>query len=102
MEGTRPRLSEYLSAQLARDYSGLSKLFSEVKGQTIEHFAIRHRIEYAKELLCYSRLTTSEIAYKLGYSSPAYLTSQFKQITGMTPTYFRELEHKDLRSLDEL
>lgn len=101
-EGERPRLSECLSRQLSKDYSALSKLFSEVKGVTIERFAIIHRIEYVKELLCYSQLSTSEIAYRLGYSSPAYLSSQFKQVTGMTPKEFRELGHHKRISLDAL
>ena len=101
-EGERPRLSDYLSCQLSKDYSALSKLFSEVKGVTIERFAIIHRIEYVKELLCYSQLSTSEIAYRLGYSSPAYLSSQFKQVTGMTPKEFRELGHHERISLDAL
>ena len=68
------KMSDYLSKHLQKDYSTLSKLFSEVRGITIERFAIIHRIEYAKELLCYSQLSTSEIAYTLGYSSPAHLS----------------------------
>lgn len=102
MEEERPKLSECLSRQLSKDYSALSKLFSEVKGVTIERFAIIHRIEYVKELLCYSQLSTSEIAYRLGYSSPAYLSSQFKQVTGMMPKEFRELGHHERISLDAL
>lgn len=102
MEEERPKLSECLSRQLSKDYSALSKLFSEVKGVTIERFSIIHRIEYVKELLCYSQLSTSEIAYRLGYSSPAYLSSQFKQVTGMTPKEFRELGHHKRISLDAL
>ena len=102
MEEERPKMSDYLSRQLNKDYSLLSKLFSEVRGITIERFAIVHRIEYAKELLCYSQLATSEIAYKLGYSSPAHLSSQFKQVTGMTPKEFRSLGTHDRVSLDAL
>lgn len=102
MDEERPKLSECLSRQLSKDYSALSKLFSEVKGVTIERFAIIHRIEYVKELLCYCQLSTSEIAYRLGYSSPAYLSSQFKQVTGMTPKEFRELGHHKRISLDAL
>ena len=89
MEGVRPKLSDYLSTRLHKDYSLLSKLFSEVQGITLERYAIMHRIEYAKELLCYNQLSTSEIAYKLGYSSPAHFSAQFKQITGMTPKEMR-------------
>lgn len=89
MDEERPKLSDYLSRHLNKDYSTISKLFSEVRGVTIERFSILHRIEYVKELLCYSQLSTSEIAYRLGYSSPAHLSSQFKQVTGMTPKEFR-------------
>lgn len=102
MDEERPKLSDYLSRILNKDYSTLSKLFSEVRGVTIERFSILHRIEYAKELLCYSQLSTSEIAYRLGYSSPAHLSSQFKQVTGMTPKEFRELKKHDRVSLDAL
>ncbi len=95
MKGEHPKMSDYLVHRLAKDYSTLSKLFSDVSGVTIERFAILHRIEYAKELLCYSQQTTSEIAYALGYSSPAHLSTQFKQVTGMTPKAFREQkEHR--------
>ena len=102
MKGERPKMSDYLSHNLNKDYSALSKLFSEVRGITIERFAIIHRIEYAKELLCYSQLSTSEISYTLGYSSPAHLSSQFKQVTGMTPKEFRALEPHGRVSLDGL
>lgn len=102
MNEERPKLSDYLANNLKKDYSTLSKLFSEVRGITIERFAIIHRIEYAKELMCYSQLSTSEIAYKLGYSSPAHLSSQFKQVTGMTPKDFRALGQHGRISLDAL
>lgn len=102
MDKERPKLSDYLSRHLNKDYSTISKLFSEVRGVTIERFSILHRIEYAKELLCYSQLSTSEIAYRLGYSSPAHLSSQFKQVTGMTPKVFRELEKPGRTPLDAL
>ena len=102
MNEEHPKLSDYLSCRLNKDYSTLSKLFSEVRGITIERFSILHRIEYVKELLCYSQLSTSEIAYRLGYSSPAHLSSQFKQVTGMTPKEFRELEKHNRIPLDAL
>lgn len=102
MDKERIKLSDYLSARLHKDYSTLSKMFSEVRGVTIERFSILHRIEYVKELLCYSQLSTSEIAYRLGYSSPAHLSSQFKQVTGMTPKVFRELEKPGRTPLDAL
>lgn len=102
MKDNRPKLSDFVSDQLCKDYSTLSKLFSQVRGVTIEHFAIQHRIEYAKELLCYSMISISEIAYKLGYSSPAHFASQFKQFTGMSPKTFRELDTRNRRCIDEI
>lgn len=102
MKGERPKMSDYLIKRLAKDYSTLSKLFSEVNGITIERFAILHRIEYAKELLCYSQQTTSEIAYALGYSSPAHLSTQFKQVTGMTPKAFREQKEHGRVALSDI
>ena len=102
MNGLRPKLSDYVSDITHRDYSSLSKLFSQMKGVTIEHFAIQHRIEYAKELLSYSQHSVSEIAYELGYSSPSHLTCQFKQQTGMSPMEFRKLKTKNRLHLDEI
>lgn len=102
MRSHRPKLSDYISDIAKRDYSSVSKLFTQVKGVTIEHFAIQHRVEYAKELLSYSQHTISEIAYMLGYSSPAHLTSQFKQQTGMSPKEFRDMKNKNRLYLDDI
>lgn len=102
MTDARPKLSDYVSEQLCKDYSCLSKLFSQVRGVTIEHYAIQHRIEYAKELLCYSMISISQIAYQLGYSSPAHFAAQFKQSTGMSPKAFRELDNRNRIPLDEI
>ena len=102
MEGERPKLSDYLSARLHKEYSLLSKLFSEVKGITLERYAILHRIEYAKELLRYNQQSTSEIAYRLGYSSPAHFSAQFKQITGMTPKMMRANQTNNRIPLSEI
>ena len=102
MSGQKPKLSDFISDFANRDYSSLSKLFTQVKGVTIEHFAIQHRVEYAKELLSYSQQSISEIAYYLGYSSPAHFTSQFKQQTGMSPKEFREMKTKNRLYLDEI
>lgn len=102
MESERPNLSDCLSQRLGRDYSTLSKLFSAVRGITIERFAILHRIEYAKELLCYNRQTMSEIAYRLGYSSPAHFSAQFKQVTGMSPKAFREQKQHNRIPLSDI
>lgn len=87
-EEPKEKLSFFLQHALGKDYSTLSKLFSQMRGITIERYCILQRIEFAKELLCYSQLNISEVAYRLGYSSPAHLSTQFKQETGMTPTAF--------------
>ena len=96
------RFSTYLEGRLGREYSALSKLFSEACGTTLEKYLIAQRIERAKELLTDRALTPSEIADRLGYSSVAYLSAQFKQVTGMTPSRYRESEHPDRRPLDRI
>jgi len=93
--------SEYLSEKLKHDYTYLANLFSEVTGVTIEHFIIAHKIERVKELMLYDELNLTEISYKLNYSSVAHLSSQFKKVTGLTPSFFKQLRNKRL-SLDDL
>ena len=88
------KYSEYLSAKLNHNYTYLANTFSEVTGVTIQKFIILHKIERVKELLLYDQLTLSEIAYKLHYSSPAHLSTQFKKVTGLTPTFFKQLKIK--------
>lgn len=102
MKGERPKMSDYICSRLHKDYSALSKLFSEAFWETIERYAITHRVEYAKELLCDNQLTNSEIAYMLGYSSPAHFSTQFKQITGMTPKMMREQKGSERIPLTDL
>ena len=85
--------SKYISSELKHDYSYLSNLYSEMEGITIEKFAIKQKIEYVKELITYDELTLNEISYKLGYSSVQYLSSQFKKVTGMTPSYYKKLHN---------
>ena len=94
--------SSYLSEKLNYDYNYLSNLFSEVKGTTIVHFIIAHKIERAKELLIYNELTLTEIAEKLHYSNVAHLSNQFKKVTGLTPTFFKKMKHKRLIALENL
>ena len=94
--------SAYLSKKLNYDYNYLSNLFSEVKGTTIEHFIISHKIERAKELLIYNELTLTQIAEKLHYSNVAHLSSQFKKVTGLTPSFFKKMKHKRLIALENL
>ena len=95
-------LSVYLSQLLHRDYSALSKLFSEVTGLTIERYFIMQRIERVKELIGYDELTLTEIAYQMNYSSVAHLSSQFRSVTGMTPTQFRFMKTAQRANLDEV
>ncbi len=97
------RLSKYLSNQLHHDYTHLSNLFSTVEGVTIEQYFINQKIEKTRELLVYDELTLTEISYRLGYSSVAHLSRQFKKVTGMTPSQFKQLRDSNQRqSLDKL
>jgi AraC-like DNA-binding protein len=84
--------SQFLSEKLNHNYTYLANLFTEAQGMTIEQFLIGHKIERAKELLVYNELTLTQIAYKLHYSSVAHLSSQFKKVTGLTPTFFKNLK----------
>jgi len=93
--------SAYLSETLNHDYTYLANLFSEVTGITIEHYIIAHKIERAKELLFYGELNLTEISYKLNYSSVAHLSNQFKKVTGLTPSFFKQLKNKRL-TLDDI
>jgi YesN/AraC family two-component response regulator len=95
-------LSAYLSRKLNYDYTYLANLFSEARGVSIERFFIAHRIEHVKELLVYNELSLTEIAYKLHYSSVAHLSSQFKRVTGLTPSHFKKLKDKRRSMLEEL
>jgi AraC-like DNA-binding protein len=87
-------LSDYLTEKLGHNYAYLAHLFSEVKGTTIEKFYLAHKIEKVKELLVYNELSLSEIAYRLHYSSVAHLSNQFKKMTGLTPSHFKNLRQK--------
>ena len=95
-------LSTLLSKKLLKDYNYLSNLFSSVENTTIEQYFILQKIEKVKELLVYGEQSLGEIAFKLGYSSVAHLSNQFKKLTGFTPSQFRQLETKNRRSLDSI
>jgi YesN/AraC family two-component response regulator len=101
-EDVKTNLSNHLSDKLHYDYTHLSKLFSEIEGTTIEKYLIAQRIEKTKELLVYDELSLSEIADKLGYSSVAYLSSQFKKVTGLTPTHFKALKEHKRKNIEEI
>ena len=94
------KYSEYLSEQLNHDYTYLANQFSESTGITIEHFIITHKIERAKELIIYNELNITEIADKLHYSSVSHLSSQFKKVTGLTPTFYKSLKNKKRQMLE--
>ena len=98
----KTNFSDFLSQELNYDYTYLSNIFSETQGVTIEHFIILHKVEKIKELIIYNELNLNEIAWKLRYSSAAHLSSQFKKITGLTPSYFRSLKKKKLVLLEDL
>lgn len=98
----KSNLSDYLSGKLNYNYTYLANLFAEVKGITIEQFFLAHKIEKVKELLVYDDFNLTEIAWKLHYSSVAHLSNQFKKMTGITPTAFKNLKNRNLRTIDEI
>ncbi len=94
--------ADYISENIHLDYKYLSSLFSSVESITFEQYIINQKIERVKELIVYDELTLSEIAFQLHYSSVAYLSNQFKKVTGMTPTQFKKSVDKNRKSLDEI
>ncbi|TDE11547.1 helix-turn-helix domain-containing protein [Dyadobacter psychrotolerans] len=98
----RTNFSNYLSSRLMYDYTYMANLFSKVQGITIEHYIMFHKIERVKELLSLGQLTLTEISYKLHYSSVAHLSSQFKKVTGFTPSYFKQSGNKGWLTADNV
>ena len=96
------KLSAYLCRNLYYEYTYLSSLFSSVEGHTIENYFIRHRIEKVKELLVYNEMTLSAISFEMEYSSTAHLSSQFKQVTGLTPSHFKKVGSEKRKLLDHI
>ena len=94
--------SDYISEKLHHDYTYLSNIFSEVKGITIQQFIIYHKIERVKELLLYDEVNLTEISYILNYSSVAHLSNQFKKVTGLSPTFFKQLKQKRNQNLENV
>ncbi len=101
-ETVNTNLSDLIAEKLKYDYTYLSNLFTESEGITIEKYFIAQRIEKVKELLVYDEFSLSEIAYQLNYSSAAYLSSQFKKVTGLTPSFYKSLKDKKRRNIEEL
>jgi AraC family transcriptional regulator len=102
LELLRENYSRYIEEHVGQSYNSLSKLFSSLENTTIEKYLILQKIEKVKELLVYGELTLSEIAYKLGYSSVQHLSNQFKQITGFTPSSFKEIKRIKRNSIDRV
>ncbi len=94
--------SDYISEKLHHDYTYLSNIFSEVKGITIQQFIINHKIERVKELLLYDELNLTQISYLLNYSSVAHLSNQFKKVTGLSPSFFKQLKQKRIQNLENI
>ena len=98
----KTNFSDFLSEKLDYDYTYLANLFSEVQGTTIEKFIIAHKIERVKELIIYDELNLTEIAWLMHYSSVAHLSNQFKKITGLTPSHFKQLKDKRRKAIEEI
>jgi len=101
-EMIKTNFSDYLSEKLNHDYTYLANLFSEVQGSTIEHFIINHKIERIKELIIYDELNITEIAWKMNYSSVAHLSNQFKKVTGLSPSHFKQLKDKKRSQIEDI
>ena len=98
----KTNFSDYLSKRLTHDYTYLANLFSEVQGITIEHYIIAHKVERIKELIIYDELNITEIAWKMNYSSVAHLSNQFKKVTGLSPSHFKQLKVKRRSSIEDI
>ena len=101
-EQIKINFSVYLSEKLKHDYTYLANLFSEVQGTTIENYIILHKIERIKELIIYDELNITEIAWKMNYSSVAHLSNQFKKVTGLTPSHFKQLKVKRRTQIEDI
>jgi AraC-like DNA-binding protein len=101
-EMIKVNFSDYLSEKLNYNYTYLANLFSEVQGTSIEQFIISHKIERVKELIIYDELNITEIAWKMNYSSVAHLSNQFKRVTRLTPSHFKQLKDKRRSPIEEI
>jgi AraC-like DNA-binding protein len=101
-EVPKTNYSDYIAEKLNFDYTYLSNIFSEVKGITIQQFIIVHKIERIKELIIYDELNISEIAWKMNYSSVAHLSNQFKKVTGLSPSHFKQLKDKRRSPIEDI
>lgn len=101
-EMIKTNFSDFLSKKLNHDYTYMANLFSEIQGTTIEQFIISHKIERIKELIIYGELNITEIAWKMNYSSVAHLSNQFKKVTGLSPSHFKQLKDKRRSPIEEI
>jgi AraC-like DNA-binding protein len=101
-EMPKTNFSDFLSEKLNHDYTYMANLFSEVQGTTIEHFIISHKIERVKELIIYDEFNLTEIAWRMHYSSVAHLSNQFKKVTGLTPSHFKQLKNKRRSPIEDI
>jgi AraC-like DNA-binding protein len=101
-ENLKVNFSSFLSEKLNHNYTYLANLFSEVQGTTIEQFHIQHKVERIKELIIYGEHTISEIAWKMNYSSAAHLSNQFKKVTGLSPSHFKQLKDKRRSPIEDI
>lgn len=95
-------MSDFLSREIPYEYNYISNIFSEIEGTTIEKYVIAQKIEKVKELIVYDELTLQQISDQLGYSSVAYLSNQFKKVTGLTPSHFKKIREDKRKPLDHL
>lgn len=96
----RTSFTDFLKGKINHDYNYLAKLFSEVQGTTIEQFIILKKIERIRELIVFGELTITEIAWKMNYSSVAHLSNQFKKITGLSPSHFKQMKDKRVSAIE--
>jgi AraC-like DNA-binding protein len=101
-EVIKVNFSDFLAEKLDHNYTYLANLFSEVQGTTIEQFIISHKIERIKELMIYGELNITEIAWKMNYSSVAHLSSQFKKVTGLSPSHFKNMKDKRRNPIEDI
>jgi len=99
---SKVNFSNYLAEKLEHNYTYLANLFSEVQGTTIEQFIILHKVERIKELIIYGEQNITEIAWKMNYSSVAHLSSQFKKVTGLSPSHFKQLKVKRRNPIENI
>lgn len=101
-EAPKINFSSYISEKLHYEYNYLSNLFSEIEGKSIEKYYIAQKIERVKELLVYDELTLNEISYRLSYSSVAHLSNQFKKVTGLSPSHFKNIKLQKRQPIDKV